>query len=143
MGQGNVCQGNQAKRNVIHSSDKHSSDSQIPSRLAVLLASLLLCALALNSGAQTAVLFPLAQMTGTTNDTTITIRPVNNPVKFNSQIYWLPPAGIQLPTKNGSATTNLIPNDYNITIAGVPGSWKISVNDTNVTLNAAESRRYT
>lgn len=88
--------------------------------------------------AQTPVLFPLAQMTGTTNDTTITVRPVINPVKFHSQIYWLPTAGIQLATKNGSATTNLIPDDYNVTIAGVPGSWKISVSDTNVTLNAAE-----
>ena len=87
---------------------------------------------------QTSVLFPLAQMTGTTNDTTITVRPVINPVKFHSQIYWLPTAGIQLATRNGSATTNLIPNDYNVTIAGVPGSWKISVSDTNVTLNAAE-----
>ncbi|HWD94107.1 MAG TPA: hypothetical protein VG938_17380 [Verrucomicrobiae bacterium] len=88
--------------------------------------------------AQTTVLFPLAQMTGTTNDTTITVRPVNNPVNFHSQIYWLPPAGIQLRTTNGSATTNLIPNDYTITIAGVPGSWRISVSDTNVTINAAE-----
>ena len=87
---------------------------------------------------QTAVLFPLAQMTGTTNDTTVTVRPVINPVKFHRAVYWLPPAGIQLATKNGSATTNLIPNDYNVTIAGVPGAWKISVSDTNVTLNAAE-----
>jgi hypothetical protein len=99
---------------------------------------LLLGFLALKSEAQTPVLFPLAQMTGTTNDTTITVRPINNPVDFNSQIYWLPPAGIQLRTVNGSATTNLIPNDYTVTIAGVPGSWRISVNDTNVTLNAAE-----
>ncbi len=91
-----------------------------------------------SASAQTSVLFPLAQMTGTTNDTTITIRPVNNPVNFHSQIYWLPPTGIQLRTTNGSATTNLIPNDYTITIAGVPGSWRISVNDTNITLNAAE-----
>jgi hypothetical protein len=87
---------------------------------------------------QTTVLFPLAQMTGTTNDTIITVRPVINPVKFHSTVYWLPTAGIQLATKNGSATTNLIPNDYNVTIAGVPGSWKIWVSDTNVTLNAAE-----
>jgi hypothetical protein len=92
----------------------------------------------LRCAAQTPVLFPLAQMTGTTNDTTITVRPVINPIKFHSQIYWLPTAGIQLATKNGSATTNLIPNDYNVTIAGVPGSWKISVSDTNVILNAAE-----
>ena len=88
--------------------------------------------------AQTSVLFPLSQMTGTTNDTTLTVRPINNPVNFRSQIYWLPPAGIQLHTTNGSATTNLIPNDYTVTIAGVPGSWRISVSDTNVTLNAAE-----
>lgn len=77
-------------------------------------------------------------MTGTTNDTIITVRPVINPVKFHNVVYWLPTTGIQLATKNGSATTNLIPNDYNVTIAGVPGSWKISVSDTNVTLNAAE-----
>jgi len=76
-------------------------------------------------------------MTGTTNDTTITVRPVNNPVNFNNQVYWLPPAGIQLKTVNGSTTTNLIPNDYTVTIAGVPGSWRISVSDTNVALNAA------
>lgn len=87
---------------------------------------------------QTAVLFPLAQMTGTTNDTTITIRPINNPVDFRSQIYWLPPTGIQLRTTNGAATTNLIPNDYTVTIAGVPGSWRISVADTNIILNAAD-----
>jgi hypothetical protein len=99
---------------------------------------ILLCASApLRLIGQTAVLFPLAQMTGTTNDTTITVRPVNNPVNFNNQVYWLPPAGIQLKTVNGSTTTNLIPNDYTVTIAGVPGSWRISVSDTNVTLNAA------
>ena len=92
----------------------------------------------LHCAAQTPVLFPLAQMTGTTNDTIITVRPVINPVNFHSTVYWLPTAGFQLATKNGSATTNLIPNDYNVTIAGVPGSWKISVSDTNVTLNAAE-----
>ncbi|HXT10388.1 MAG TPA: hypothetical protein VN873_02410 [Candidatus Angelobacter sp.] len=86
---------------------------------------------------QTSVLFPLAQMTGNTNDTTITIRPVVNPIQFHSLVYWLPTSGIQLRTVNGSATTNLIPNDYNVTIAGVPGSWKISVSDTNLTLNAA------
>lgn len=91
-----------------------------------------------NCASQTSVLFPLAQMTGTTNDTTVTIRPINNPVNFHSQIFWLPPAGIQLRTTNGSATTNLIPNDYTVTIAGVPGAWRISVNDTNITLNAAE-----
>lgn len=101
-------------------------------------ASLLLCVFAFVAHAQTTVVFPLAQMTGTTNDTDITVKPVNNPVKFNSQIYWLPTAGIVLHTTNGSATTNLIPNDYNVAIKGVPGSWKISVNDTNVTLNAAE-----
>lgn len=99
----------------------------------------LLGACAVDRGlSQTPVLFPLAQMTGTTNDTTLTIRPVNNPVEFHNQIYWLPPAGVQLHTVNGSATTNLIPNDYNVTIAGVPGSWRISVDDTNITLNAAE-----
>ncbi len=92
----------------------------------------------LHCAAQTPVFFPLAQMTGTTNDTIITVRPVINPVNFHSTVYWLPTAGFQLATKNGSATTNLIPNDYNVTIAGVPGSWKISVSDTNVTLNAAE-----
>lgn len=103
-----------------------------------LLAFLFLSALALNLPAQTAVWFPLTQMTGTTNDTTITVKAVNNPVKWNHTISWFPSAGIQLRTTNGSATTNLIPNDYNITIAGIPGSWKISVNDTNVTLNAAD-----
>ena len=97
-----------------------------------------LCVFAVNAFSQTAVLFPLAQMTGTTNDTDITIKPVNNPVKFNSTIFWLPTAGILLHTTNGSAQTNLIPNDYTVTIKGIPGSWKISVNDTNVTLNAAE-----
>jgi hypothetical protein len=92
----------------------------------------------LQGAAQTPVLFPLVQMTGTTNDTIITVRPVINPIKFNSAVYWLPTAGIQLATKSGSVTTDLIPDDYNVTIAGVPGSWKISVSDTNVTLNAAE-----
>ena len=113
-----------------------NSISKIPSLGTILL--LFFAFFVMRSGAQTAVLFPLAQMTGTTNDTTITVRPAINPIKFHSQVYWLPPAGIQLVTTNGSATTNLIPNDYNVTIAGVPGSWKISVSDTNVTLNAAE-----
>lgn len=113
-----------------------NSKSQI--QVSKILAALLLCAFAPNAGAQTAVLFPLAQMTGTTNDTMITIRPVNNPINWSNQVYWLPTAGIQLKTTNGSATTNLIPNDYIVTIAGIPGSWKISVNDTNITLNAAE-----
>lgn len=104
----------------------------------LLLATLFGACIVTRGPSQTSVLFPLAQMTGITNDTTITVRPVNNPVEFHNQIYWLPPAGIQLRTANGSATTNLIPNDYNVTIAGVPGSWRISVQDTNITLNAAE-----
>lgn len=91
----------------------------------------------LAAGAQTAVLFPLAQMTGITNDTTITIKPVNDPVSWRGRVWWLPPSGIQLNTLNGEAVTNLIPNDYIVSISGVVGTWKISVADTNVTENAA------
>jgi hypothetical protein len=87
--------------------------------------------------AQTTVVFSLVQMTGATNDTMLTIRAVHNPVQWKGQAAWFPPGGITLQTVNGAATTNLIPNDYTVSIAGVPGAWRISVADTNVTLNAA------
>lgn len=89
-----------------------------------------------NCSAQTPVEFDLREMTGSVLDRAITIKPLHNPIQNGTNIYWLPAAGFTVTTSNGVVVTNLIPNDYSVTIAGVPAGWAISVPDTNVVVNA-------
>lgn len=91
-----------------------------------------------NCEAQTAVEFNLREMTGRVQDRAITIKPVHNPIQNGTNIYWLPAAGFTLTTTNGVAVTNLVPNDYTVTIVGVPAGWTIAVPNTNVVVNAVQ-----
>lgn len=99
-----------------------------------------LCAMLLAPGAfaQTTVRFDLAMMGGVTNDTTITIRAVNNPVTWNGRIYWLPVNGTNITTSGGSGFARLIPTNYRVNIAGVPTTWPLPVPDSTNVLNAAD-----
>ena len=88
--------------------------------------------------AATPVRINVLSMTGSPEDRVVTIRPVYNPVRSGTNIYYLPPAGLVFSTVNGTAETNLVSNDYTVTLSGVSRSWRISVPDTNVTVNIAE-----
>src|SRR5271163_3958211 len=69
---------------------------------------------------QSTVQFYLTQFTGSTNDTTITVKSRNNPVIYNGQFYWQPPNGTNVNTTNGFASVNLIPGPYTVSFAGIP-----------------------
>ena len=86
---------------------------------------------------QSTVNFYLTQFTGTTNDTTITIKAQNNPVIYNGQFYWWPANGTNIATTNGFATILLAPSKYNVSLAGVAQSWTITVTNSATALNAA------
>src|SRR5580692_4103736 len=86
---------------------------------------------------QSTVNFYLTQFTGTTNDTTITIKAQNNPVIYNGQFYWWPANGTNITTTNGFATILLAPSKYNVSLAGVAQSWTITVTNSATALNAA------
>lgn len=87
--------------------------------------------------AQSSVQFYLAQFAGTTNDTTINIVAKNNPIIYNGQFYWWPANGTNLSTTNGFAAVKLIPGQYNVSLAGVPQSWTLTVTNSVTPLNAA------
>jgi hypothetical protein len=86
---------------------------------------------------QSTVDFYLTQFTGATNDTTINIRPRNNPIIYHGQFIWLLQNGTNLTTTNGFASLNLIPGQYNVSLAGIPQSWTITVTNSATPLNAA------
>jgi outer membrane lipoprotein-sorting protein len=87
--------------------------------------------------AQSTVQFYLANFTTATNDTTITVKSLNNPVIYNGVFYWQPPNGTNVNTTNGFAQVTLIPGQYNVSLAGVPQSWTITVTNSAASLNAA------
>ncbi|HWY30083.1 MAG TPA: SGNH/GDSL hydrolase family protein [Candidatus Acidoferrum sp.] len=89
------------------------------------------------SGAQSVVQFFLTQFTGATNDTTITVKSLNNPIIYNGVFYWQPPNGTNLNTTNGFAQITLIPGQYNVSFASIPQSWTITVTNSVAPLNAA------
>jgi hypothetical protein len=93
--------------------------------------------IAATAPAQSVVDFYVAQFTGTTNDTTITIRAQDNPVIYHGIYYWWPQYGVTLNTTNGMATMMLIPSRYFISFAGIPRSWVITVTNSASTMNAA------
>jgi hypothetical protein len=83
------------------------------------------------------VQFYLANFTTATNDTTITVKSLNNPVIYNGAFYWQPPNGTNLSATNGFAQVTLIPGQYSVSFAGVPQSWTITVTNSATPLNAA------
>jgi len=87
---------------------------------------------------QTPVEFNLLQMTGSSEDRLIWLRAVNNPVTVGSNIYYLPTSGLRFWSSNGTVTTNLVANDYNVQIIGTPEKWTLSVPDSTNTQQAAE-----
>jgi hypothetical protein len=94
-----------------------------------------LCLFAATSFATT-VTFPVLDMTGATNDVTINIKAVNNPIIWNGSFYWLPTAGTNVVTTNGLGQINLIPGKYTAFIVGQPMSWPLSVTNSAVALPA-------
>ena len=95
----------------------------------------LLCLFAASSFGTT-VTFPVLDMTGATNDVTINIKAVNNPIIWKGSFYWLPTAGTNVATTNGFGQINLIPGKYNAVIAGQPASWTLNVTNSAVALPA-------
>ena len=95
----------------------------------------LLLTLAISSPATT-VTFPVLDMTGATNDVTINIKPVNNPIIWNGSFYWLPTSGTNVTTTNGFGQINLIPGRYNAVIIGQPVSWTLNVTNSALALPA-------
>jgi hypothetical protein len=103
-----------------------------PVRIALLL---ILLMLSIRSFA-TVVTFSVLDMTGGTNDVTINLKPVNNPVIWNGGFYWLPTGGTNITTTNGLGQINLIPGKYNAVIVGQPVSWALNVTNSAQALPA-------
>jgi lysophospholipase L1-like esterase len=101
------------------------------------LASLILPNSSFSLVAQSTVQFYVTQFTGITNDTVINLTARNNPVLYHGQFYWWPQSGTNLATTNGFAAITLIPGQYNVSLAGVPQSWTLTVTNSATPLNAA------
>ena len=89
----------------------------------------------------TAVQFPVLDMTGATNDVTINIKPVNNPVIWNGNFYWLPLNGTNVTTTNGIGQINLVPGKYNAFIVGQAQSWALNVTNSATPVSATALSR--
>jgi len=96
--------------------------------LATLLAAVLI--LVPSSAWCTVVQFNVLDMTGATNDVTIKIKPVNNPVIWNGGMYWQPANGTNVTTTNGFGQINLIPGNYTAFILGQAQSWQLNVTNS-------------
>jgi len=77
-------------------------------------------------------------MIGTTNDTTINVKAVNNPTIWNGQFYRLPVNGTNFTTTNGIGLFNLVPGKYIAAYAGIPQSFQFSVTNSDTALNLAD-----
>lgn len=86
----------------------------------------------------TQVYFPVQEMTGTTNDVVINVKPVNNPVIWNGTFYWLPRDGTNLTTVGGVVTNAFVPGTYTVAIPGLTKSWTMAVTNSAATLSAAD-----
>ena len=82
------------------------------------------------------VQFSVLDMTGATNDVTINLKPVNNPVIYNGGFYWLPTGGTNLTTTNGLGQLNLVPGKYTAFIIGQPQSWTLNVTNSTLPISA-------
>lgn len=87
------------------------------------------------------VYFPIAEMTGLTNDVTINVRAVNNPVVWNNRFYYLPAEGTNLTTTSGNVTNSFVPGRYTMTVAGLAQSWMLNVTNNTTPVSAADLSR--
>lgn len=77
-------------------------------------------------------------MVGTTNDTTINIKALNNPIGYLESIYSLPPRGINITTTNGVGVARLVVGRYTASFAGIPQSWFFTVTNSATPLNVLD-----
>ncbi len=106
-------------------------------RFARLLAfSLLLGALPMMA---TPVLFSVQQFQRSPSNAGLVIKPENNPLAGLTNIF----AGENIETNlsGGRIVVELVPNDYQVVIEGVPKAFVISVFDTNVVMNAVDLQK--
>ena len=104
-------------------------------KLLLLLAALLFCVFALNSPAQTPVLFSMQNLTGTVNNRSILITPdtQGNPTFYGTNLVSLLPFTLQ--PVNGQVITNLVPWGYTIQVDGWTQSAHIVVPASTSVLN--------
>lgn len=86
----------------------------------------------------TSVFFPVSEMSGSTNDVTINVKAVNNPVIWNGRFYYQPKLGTNLATVGGYVTNSFIPGIYTVTIAGLNKSWTMGVTNAASELSAVD-----
>lgn len=80
--------------------------------------------------AQTAVIFPLKQMTGTAHRRDITITSLDGVRKVGTNVVY--PVPMSMTVQAGQLRTNLFTGNYRLTMQGVPGYSDAFVPDTNV-----------
>jgi hypothetical protein len=86
--------------------------------------------------------FHLELMTGSVGEEkTINVRAVNNPVIYNNTHYYLPRNGTNFTTVNGFATNSFVPGIYEVSVAGLPKTWKIYVTNNTEIVNAVDLSR--
>lgn len=86
----------------------------------------------------TSVFFPVSEMTGMTNDVTLNVRAVNNPVIYNGRFYYQPRLGTNLTTVGGFVTNSFVPGRYTVTVAGLQKAWNMYVTNSSATLSAVD-----
>lgn len=86
----------------------------------------------------TSVYFPVLQMTGSTNDVTINVRAVNNPVIWNGAFHYLPANGTNFTTSGGYATNSFVPGRYTMSVIGLAQSWTIYVTNSATIQSAVD-----
>jgi hypothetical protein len=87
------------------------------------------------------VYFPLLDMTGATNDTTVNVKALNNPIVYNNNFYTLPRDGTNLITVNGVVTNTFVPGIYTVSVAGLPKTWRIYVTNNTEAVSAVDLSR--
>jgi hypothetical protein len=91
-----------------------------------------------NCQAQMTIVSTNLVMIGTTNDTTINVKAVNNPIVWQGRVYRLPVNGTNFTTTNGVGTIALVPGKYIGAYAGIPQSFQFNVTNTSTTLNLVD-----
>ena len=84
----------------------------------------------------TVVVFPLRTWAAGGLNRGLVLTPVYSPLTDGSNVFWGQPLKFQ-PT-NGVVSARLVPNDYDVSLEGVSGMWRISVPATNRVMWATE-----
>lgn len=85
---------------------------------------------ALTAVAQTTVVFPLKQMTGTAHRRELTVTSLDGVRKVGTNLVY--PVPMTVTAQGGQFRTNLFTGNYRLTMQGVPGYSDAFVPDTNV-----------